>query len=544
MIPADLAKSPIATEPANQPAVAIRLDPNLTMEPCVAGGVNIVRVHHRVTNQHFQLGPAEHHVATLLDRHDTVEAIARAAAADGVDWSPQRLGEFIEQLVRHGLASPQPIGTSTDAAVADEAPARPSPAPATAPGAAAVRVAGWVISLRVPLGSPHRAASRLALIGKRWCPRPVRWVIAASVLLTLMFAAAHGRELTAGTRTIIDSGNWWQPLMLWAVMKVIHEMGHAVAAAGRGVRVGRGGLMFFMMAPIAYVDVSDAWRLPRAADRIAIAAAGIVAELIVAAASFWLWWSIPDGGWRQTALSVFLLAGPATLLVNANPLLRLDGYYILSDLTGIANLRDQGRRLLVGALGRPLGLPAASVPLDRSRRRIALSHAVASVMFQIVWMGGLVVTLVRTGGVTAMVMAAAAVALWVVLPMVRFAATFWTRAAAGDQAAGGRSKRSRVLAIYVAASGAAATMLWMPAPLPRSIPVVVRYADEQTLRAPADAFVQALHVSSGDLATPGQPLVRGSWDILMADIWHQVQLAAVEQDPGAVIGELAEAASR
>ena len=502
-------------------AVAVRLDPNLTFQPCVAGGVGIVRVHHRVTNQHFQLGPAEHHVATLLGGCGSATELHRRALADGVDWDRQRLSDFVGELVRQGLASPR---VQANTCGGNDSPDRVA---ARRPSAGALRWAGWVISVRVPLCSPHRVSAKLAGWAAEWLSPAARGTIAAAVLVTLLVASLHGAALTAGTRTILSRGDWVTPLVLWAALKVLHELGHAVAAAGRGVRLGRGGVMFFMMAPIAYVDVSDAWRLPRAADRIAIAAGGIVAELIVASIAFWTWWSLPVGEIRQTALSIFLLAGPATLLVNANPLLRLDGYYILSDLTGIANLREHGRRLLSGVLGRPLGLPAAPVPLDRGRRRIALTHAVASVVFQVAWMGGLVLTLIRGGGVAGILMATVAMGLWIVMPVVRFGCGVWSRAVARDDQLGGRSGRCRLVAASAIGLSLATAVACLPSPMPRPVPVAVRYAGEQTLRAPADAFVDALLVDSGDVVLPGEPLVQLINDDLVIELARaEAQLAA------------------
>ena len=524
-----------SVEPAA--AAAVRLDSNLAFEPCCVDGVQIVRAHHRVTNAHYQFGPTEHHVAMLLDHCDSLEELLATAQVDGVDWDAERLGDFIQELVRQGLARPESNGDATP---------EPSPPPAgPSPHARALRAAGWVISLRFPLCSPHRVAQRLANVIDG-LPAIIQPLIAAGVLATLGVAGLCGAELTAGTRTILDAGNWVGPMLLWAALKVVHELGHAVAAAARGVRVGRGGVMFFMMAPIAYVDVSDAWRLPHARDRILIAAGGIAVELTVAAVAFWVWWLSPVGQIRQSALSVFLLAGPATLLVNANPLLRLDGYYILSDLTGIANLREHGRRLLAGALGRPLGLPAAAVPLDRRRRRIAMTHAVASVVFQIVWMGGLVIALIRAGGTAGAIMAAVATGLWVVLPVAKFAAGTWGRAAGEDATGGGCSKRLVVATVGFGVAALLVALGLLPTPLPRSVPVVVRYADEQTLRAPADAFVIELLVRSGDRVEAGQPLVQLRNDDLTRE-WDEAEseLAAawIEHRRHQHAGELALAQS-
>ena len=97
--------------------------------------------------------------------------------------------------------------------------------------------------------------------------------------------------------------------------------------------------------PTLYCDVSDAWRLPSKWQRILISAAGIFVELVLAAIATWLWWFSEPGLLNTLCLRVMFLCSVSTLVFNANPLLRYDGYYILSDLLNVPNLWQESRNL-------------------------------------------------------------------------------------------------------------------------------------------------------------------------------------------------------
>jgi putative peptide zinc metalloprotease protein len=124
-------------------------------------------------------------------------------------------------------------------------------------------------------------------------------------------------------------------------LKIIHEFAHAYTAKNLGVRVPVMGVAFIVFWPLAFCDVTDGWKLGKRTDRLWISAAGICAELTLAGISLFLW-SISAPGIMH---SIFFILSSATiastLLVNLNPAMRFDGYYILGDLWGIDNLQHR-----------------------------------------------------------------------------------------------------------------------------------------------------------------------------------------------------------
>lgn len=127
------------------------------------------------------------------------------------------------------------------------------------------------------------------------------------------------------------------------VTKVIHELSHAIVCTALGGRCREIGVLLLLGIPCLYCDVSDTWLMPRRRDRILVSAAGMIAEWTVAAIAVMVWATTQPGTLHDLAALIVIVASVSTLLINANPLLRYDGYYILSDWIGIPNLSAQAR---------------------------------------------------------------------------------------------------------------------------------------------------------------------------------------------------------
>jgi len=147
------------------------------------------------------------------------------------------------------------------------------------------------------------------------------------------------------------ASNWiWLAIVL-AITKVFHELGHGLACKRFGSQCHEMGFMLLVFTPCLYVNVSDSWLLPNKWKRIFISAAGMYVELTLASMAVLVWWFSHPGIINQLALNVIFVCSVSTLLINANPLLRYDGYYILSDLLEIPNLRSKATAVMQRTLG-------------------------------------------------------------------------------------------------------------------------------------------------------------------------------------------------
>lgn len=175
---------------------------------------------------------------------------------------------------------------------------------------------------------------------------PVAMFVAAFVAFTwncwLLHADSFVREWTVAKLYLTGNGIW----TLWVVvglLKVMHELSHGLACERMGARCQSIGLAFLFFSPCLYCDVSDAWRLEKKWHRMAISLAGVYVELFLSALGFWCWRFSGPGLLHQISLQVFLAGSIATLLFNANPLLKFDAYYVLSDWMEIPNLYQRSR---------------------------------------------------------------------------------------------------------------------------------------------------------------------------------------------------------
>ena len=188
------------------------------------------------------------------------------------------------------------------------------------------------MALRLRLWNPDRFLTRMMpfvgpLFG-RW--GLVLWL--ALMLPALEQIAEHWPELTAnlGDRVLAE-GNLLLLAVLLPGIKLLHELGHGFAVRRRGGAVHDMGVMFLVLLPLPYVDASASAGFRSRWDRVAVGAAGMMVELAVAAIATLVWVAIEPGFARAVAFNVMLAAGVTTLLFNANPLLRYDGYFIRSE---------------------------------------------------------------------------------------------------------------------------------------------------------------------------------------------------------------------
>lgn len=169
-------------------------------------------------------------------------------------------------------------------------------------------------------------------------------------------------------------------------VKIAHESGHAFTAKHFGVRVPTMGVAFLVLMPILYTDVTDAWKLTSRRARLWVTGAGVTVELCIALIAIFLWSFLPDGALKSAAFFVATVSSISTLLLNLNPFMRFDGYYLLSDWFEMPNLQNRSfafgkwwlRNFLFGLCVPP---PEA---LPRATRRWLIIYAISVWMYRAV----------------------------------------------------------------------------------------------------------------------------------------------------------------
>ncbi len=200
-----------------------------------------------------------------------------------------------------------------------------------------------IFFLRVRLLDPDRFLTRvwpwLRWLGTRWAA--VGW--AGLVLLGLGMVAAHWDRAVDQSAGVLAPGNLLLLYAAFTVAKLIHEFGHGFAVKAFGGEVHAMGVTFLVFTPIPYVDATAAWSFRERWKRVIVGCAGMIPELAYAAIAAVVWAGTGTGLVNTIAYNTMITASVSTVLFNLNPLLRFDGYYILSDLLDVPNL--QGRSL-------------------------------------------------------------------------------------------------------------------------------------------------------------------------------------------------------
>lgn len=197
------------------------------------------------------------------------------------------------------------------------------------------------LMIRIPLWNPtpllRRGARYVAFVY-----RPAFWwVVCACAVLGLALVSRRWDTFVHTFRAYAD----WHGLLAIGVTlafaKVLHEFGHAFTAYRYGCRVPTMGIALLVMVPMLYTDTTDAWKVPSRKARLCIGAAGMLAELALAAFATLAWSLLPDGPLSAAAFLLATTTWISTLTINASPFMRFDGYFLLSDWVGMPNLHDR-----------------------------------------------------------------------------------------------------------------------------------------------------------------------------------------------------------
>jgi putative peptide zinc metalloprotease protein len=211
--------------------------------------------------------------------------------------------------------------------------------------------AGWLgnlvnpLAIRVRFWHPDKFFERtLPMVNWLFSWRgTLCWLIV--VLPAIVLSVQNWQELSENTSDrILAADNILMMALSFLVLKVLHEFGHGYAVKAFGGTVQEIGVMFLVFAPVPYVDASTASGFRSKWQRASVGAAGMIVEVFVAALALYVWLTVEQGLVRSLAYNAMAVAGISTVLFNANPLLRYDGYYILADLIEIPNLARRATR--------------------------------------------------------------------------------------------------------------------------------------------------------------------------------------------------------
>jgi len=490
---------------------ALRLSDELIFAPQAHGLETYYHIEAPSQGKFYRVGYPEYVFLSLLDGSRTVaQALTITARTLGSRAPSQSQGvEVANWLVENKLAQ----YNAGDSAWTDDGQQRS--------GGLLQRVNPFW--MKVPFGSPGQLLTAL-LPGLGWMFSP--WAMVAWLLLIAAGAGSvvsHWPKFIASAGMVLAPHNWLWMIVAWLLLKVVHEMSHALACKYHGGEVRDAGVILMLLAPLAYVDVTSSWRFSSRWQRIHVAAAGMFAELVIAAVAAIVWAFVDSSVAHHLLFNVIVMASLSTLLFNANPLMRFDGYYILADLLKIPNLASDGNRAVKNMGARIFFGEQRQPPQVLGFRRWFVNvYGLAAGAWRLLTCVSLATAasvLLQGAGV---LLAVAGVAGWFGMPCYKLALDLLRRL---------HEKRPSFVRATVIGAGLAAVvtaiLLWVPWPGAMKAPVVVSYAGQSVVRSTAAGFVQTVYVVDGQKVKAGQLLVTLHNDELEAKR-RELQLAIDE----------------
>lgn len=343
-----------------------------------------------VSLRFFLFGGDEHFILERLDGRKSSDEILDDFARERAPkrMTAERLHAFLASLHRNGLACSDASGQSQLLLERE------------AEQTWRERVLGWTnfLAIRFPGFNPDAALNILYPL-VRWCFS--LWCL--SLVLGLFLCAIS---------VVVAQWDWlWHQWPRWdqfiegrnvvwlgvalVITKCLHELAHAVTCKHFGGKCHEMGIILLVFTPCLYCNVTDAWMLRSRWQRIAISAAGMIMEVFLASLAVLLWRITQPGALNSIAFNVILVCGLSTLLFNGNPLLKYDGYYILSDLLRMPNLWQESRAQFYGMLSKWLFGGRGPEKTTSARRGFLLAYAGASIVYRICLTLGILLFLYR-----------------------------------------------------------------------------------------------------------------------------------------------------
>ena len=359
------------------------------------------------------------------------------------------------------------------------------------------------LAIKIPLFDPERLLERWIV----WY-RPLFGPFGAMLWLAVVgwgvfSAAQHWDELTHDLSSrVLAPENLLIAALVFPLIKAAHELGHAFAVKAWGGEVHEMGIMFLVLMPVPYVDASAANAFPEKRRRVVVGAGGMIVELFIASIALALWLELQPGMARAVCFNIMLIAGVSTVLFNANPLLRFDGYYIFSDLLEIPNLRQKAQQYLASLVERRLfGMDPPAIDAGRRERVWLFVFAIASFVYRITITFSIALFIATQYFMLGVLLALWGLVAGVALPIA---------AAVNYLAFSPRLRRFRARAL--ATSGLVATavvtlVFFVPVPSWTDAQGVLWATEQSAVRGGTEGFVVKLAAAPGSRVSRGQPLI-------------------------------------
>lgn len=360
------------------------------------------------------------------------------------------------------------------------------------------------LAIRIPLVDPNewlgRITARLQPVLSRWFLWTILFFFIFTLALTILNASSIYEQISVIAQT---PRQWWQFVLVYPLLKVAHEVAHAVTIKRFGGSMHEAGITVLVLMPVPYVDATDIWRFESRLERILVSASGMIAEGVLASIGLIIWLSVEPGLLANLGFAMALTGSVSTLVLNANPLLKFDGYQILQDALDMPNLAPRAsrylaylcRRYLLGV--KHLQSPATGI----GERRWLLSYGISAGLYR--WVITLTIALYLASHYPLLGGLLAIYALYQLAVKPCFQAVRYLSFSK-------ELKSSRRQALFTSCSlfiGIALVVFMVPVPTNTRTTGVIDVPHQAQLFAPQSGELAQVYVAQGEFVDEGQAIL-------------------------------------
>ncbi|AMS14978.1 peptidase M50 [Pseudomonas chlororaphis] len=354
---------------------------------------------------------------------------------------------------------------------------------------------------RIPLWRPDAFLNRAWPWLARFGPGLLRYGLPLTLGLGVFLVSRDWQRFLATFPHLFSLGGALAFGVALFFAKLCHEFGHAFMAKRAGCRVQSMGVAFMVLLPMFYTDVSDAWRVNDRRARLLIGAGGVLAELLLASIALLAWSLLPDGPARTAAFMLASATWITTLVINLNPFMRFDGYFLLSDFWEVDNLQGRAFALCRWRLREALFgyREPAPEPWSPAMQRRLLWWGYGSWLWRAVLFFGIALAVYHLFFKLLGIFLMLVELVWFIfLPIVREWREWWTR-----------REQAHAPRVLLSGLGLLAALLLVAVPWRGSVevPAMLEAGRASALHAPVAARVRQVNVSDGQAVSKGQVLV-------------------------------------
>jgi len=444
-------------------------------------------VNEPVSNSFFRLNPVAHHFVCLLDAKRTVDEAWRLTLDRYGDLAPTQ-NEVIGLLGQLNESNLLRVDLPSDAEPLLQRKRK-----------RAIKFWGGqamsILFIRIPIFNPERLLKWLGPLFRPLLSSVglVMW-LAWMIYVAWQFIPQLSTFATDAQSVLAPKNIGWM-LVLTIITKSIHELGHGLVCKRFGGVVPEIGIMMLVVVPVPFVDATSSWSFPSKWRRFLVGSAGMIFELAIAGIAALVWiHAEPETLVRQLSYNIVFMATVITILFNANPLLKFDGYYMLSDLLEIPNLYDRAKRFLQWLVQRYVyGMQNAQPVSTRSgEQSLLILYGVTSQIYKVLVLFGIVLFIIGQFYVIGMVLAAWSVIAWAVIPSGQFIHWLATHPSLHEH----RVRAVVTTTLFLTALFAGLGALPMPDHY-RSVGVI-ESTNRVELAIQTDGFIQKVFVTAGE----------------------------------------------